>query len=38
MVVCMADGSGRFVAESIDAATFAALLTAKGGDMVSGDY
>ncbi len=38
MVVCMADGSGRFVAESVSADVFAALLTAKGGDMVSGDY
>jgi prepilin-type N-terminal cleavage/methylation domain-containing protein len=38
MVICMADGSGRFIAESIDAATFAALMTAKGGDMPGSDY
>jgi len=38
MVVCMADGSGRFVAESISASVFAALLTAKGGDITNGDF
>ncbi len=33
MNVCLADGSGRFVRSSVPAATFAALLTAKAGDI-----
>jgi prepilin-type N-terminal cleavage/methylation domain-containing protein/prepilin-type processing-associated H-X9-DG protein len=32
---CMADGSVRFVRQSIPAATFAALVTARGGEAVS---
>ena len=34
--VCMADGSVRFIRESIPAATLAALVTAKAGDIISG--
>jgi prepilin-type processing-associated H-X9-DG protein len=37
MNVCLADGSVRFVTENVNAATFAALLTAKAGDLV-GDF
>ncbi len=37
MNVCMADGSGRFIRSTIAAGTFAALLTAKAGDLVIGD-
>ncbi len=33
MNVCMGDGSGRFIRSSIPAATFAALITAKAGDI-----
>jgi prepilin-type processing-associated H-X9-DG protein len=35
--VCLADGSVRFVSESIDAETFAALCTMAGGEVVSLD-
>jgi prepilin-type N-terminal cleavage/methylation domain-containing protein/prepilin-type processing-associated H-X9-DG protein len=35
--VCMADGSVRFVSESIEAETFAALCTMAGGEVVSLD-
>ncbi|MFM8284980.1 MAG: DUF1559 domain-containing protein [Planctomycetaceae bacterium] len=38
MTVTMADGSARFIADSIAANVFAALLTAKAGDMPGGDY
>ncbi len=33
MNVCMSDGSGRFVRSSVSAAAFAAMLTAKAGDV-----
>lgn len=33
MNVCMADGSVRFVSQSISAATLAALVTAQGGEI-----
>ena len=36
--VCMADGSVRFLSESISPATLAALVTAKGGDIPGTDY
>jgi prepilin-type processing-associated H-X9-DG protein len=38
MNVAMADGSARFIADSIPAEVFAALLTAKGGDSPGSDY
>jgi prepilin-type processing-associated H-X9-DG protein len=38
MNVAMADGSARFIADSIPPEVFAALLTAKGGDQTGGDY
>jgi prepilin-type processing-associated H-X9-DG protein len=38
MNVCMADGSVRFVNSNISAATFAALCTAKAGDLVGSDF
>jgi len=38
MNVGMADGSVRFLRQSISAATFAALLTAKAGDLVGNDF
>jgi hypothetical protein len=38
MNVAMADGSARFIADSILAEVFAALLTAKGGDQTGGDF
>jgi prepilin-type processing-associated H-X9-DG protein len=38
MNVCMADGSVRFLRSSIPAAAFAALLTAKAGDLVNNDF
>jgi prepilin-type processing-associated H-X9-DG protein len=38
MNVCMADGSVRFIRQNISAATFAALLTAKAGDIVQNDF
>ena len=37
MNACLADGSVRFVRSSISAASFAALLTAKAGDLVGND-
>jgi prepilin-type N-terminal cleavage/methylation domain-containing protein/prepilin-type processing-associated H-X9-DG protein len=37
MNVCLADGSVRFLGETINPATFAALLTARGGEVV-GDF
>ena len=36
--VCMADGSVRFISQTISAATFAALVTAQGGDIVGSDF
>lgn len=36
--VCLADGSVRFLRSSISAATFAALCTAKAGDVLGNDY
>jgi prepilin-type N-terminal cleavage/methylation domain-containing protein/prepilin-type processing-associated H-X9-DG protein len=36
--VCLADGSVRFLSESISPATLAALVTAKGGDLPGTDY
>jgi prepilin-type N-terminal cleavage/methylation domain-containing protein/prepilin-type processing-associated H-X9-DG protein len=36
--VLLGDGSVRFVRESIDVQTFAALVTRNGGEVVSGDY
>lgn len=36
--VLMADGSVRFVSQSISAATFAYLVTASGGDIVGGNF
>ena len=38
MSICMADGSSRFIAETISPAVFAALLTAKSGDTPGGDW
>lgn len=38
MNVAMADGSSRYISDSISAAVFAALLTAKAGDHPGGDY
>jgi prepilin-type N-terminal cleavage/methylation domain-containing protein/prepilin-type processing-associated H-X9-DG protein len=38
MNVGLADGSVRFIRSNISAATFAALLTAKGGDIVGNDF
>jgi prepilin-type processing-associated H-X9-DG protein len=38
MNICMADGSVRFIQSSISAATFAALLTARLGDVVGSDF
>lgn len=38
MNVCMADGSVRFVRTNVAAATFAALLTSKAGDIVANDF
>ncbi len=38
MNVCMADGSVRFISTSISAATFAALLTARAGDLPGANY
>ena len=38
MNACMADGSVRFLRQSISAATFAALLTAKAGDLPGSDF
>lgn len=38
MNVAMADGSARFLADSIPPEVFAALITAKGGDQTGGDY
>jgi prepilin-type processing-associated H-X9-DG protein len=38
MNICMADGSVRFIQSNISAATFAALLTARLGDVVGSDF
>lgn len=38
MNVAIADGSVRFLGETIDAATFAALVTPRGGEVVGGDF
>lgn len=38
MNVVMADGSVRFVAETISAATFIALLTPRGGEVIGPDF
>jgi prepilin-type N-terminal cleavage/methylation domain-containing protein len=35
MAVCMADGSTNFMSNEINAATFAALLTPRGGEVIS---
>jgi prepilin-type N-terminal cleavage/methylation domain-containing protein/prepilin-type processing-associated H-X9-DG protein len=37
MNVCMADGSGRFIRTTVSAAVFAALITAKAGDLPGTD-
>src|SRR5262249_7681520 len=36
--VCMAAGSARFISETISAATFAALVTARAGDLLGNDF
>jgi prepilin-type N-terminal cleavage/methylation domain-containing protein/prepilin-type processing-associated H-X9-DG protein len=36
--VAMADGSVRFIRKDVPAATLAALVTARGGEVISGDY
>jgi prepilin-type processing-associated H-X9-DG protein len=36
--VCMADGSVRFIAQSVSAATLAALVTARSGDIPGNDW
>ena len=36
--VCLADGSVRFIRESIAPSTLAALVTANGGDILPGDF
>jgi len=36
--VCLADGSVRFVNKSITAATFAALITKQGGEVIGSDW
>jgi prepilin-type N-terminal cleavage/methylation domain-containing protein/prepilin-type processing-associated H-X9-DG protein len=38
MNVCLADGSVRFIRASVSPATFAALLTAKAGDIAGNDF
>jgi hypothetical protein len=38
MNVSMADGSARFISESISAATFAALVTPRGGEVIDSDF
>lgn len=38
MNIGMADGSVRFITESVSAATFAALLTPRGGEVIPGDF
>ena len=38
MNACMADGSVRFIRQTIGAATLAAIVTARGGEVVSGDF
>lgn len=38
MNVCMADGSVRYISENVSAATLAALVTAKGGDLPGTDW
>jgi prepilin-type N-terminal cleavage/methylation domain-containing protein/prepilin-type processing-associated H-X9-DG protein len=38
MNICLADGSVRFIQSGISAATFAALLTPRGGDIVGSDF
>lgn len=38
MNVCLADGSVRFLRSTISAATFAALCTARAGDILGSDY
>jgi prepilin-type N-terminal cleavage/methylation domain-containing protein/prepilin-type processing-associated H-X9-DG protein len=38
MNICMADGSVRFLSESVTAATFAALLTPRGGEVIGSDF
>ena len=36
--VCMADGSVRFLQQSINAASLAAIVTARGGDLPGNDW
>jgi hypothetical protein len=38
MNVCLADGSARFISQSISAATLAALVTARGGDIPASNF
>jgi prepilin-type N-terminal cleavage/methylation domain-containing protein/prepilin-type processing-associated H-X9-DG protein len=38
MNVCLADGSARFISQNISAATFAALLTPRGGEVIPSDF
>ncbi len=38
MNVCLADGSVRFVTKSISAASFAALITGRAGDIPGSDW
>jgi prepilin-type N-terminal cleavage/methylation domain-containing protein/prepilin-type processing-associated H-X9-DG protein len=38
MNICMADGSVRLISSNVSAAAWAALLTARGGDLVPGDF
>jgi prepilin-type processing-associated H-X9-DG protein len=35
--IAMSDGSVRFLSQSISAATFAALLTPRGGEVIGAD-
>jgi prepilin-type processing-associated H-X9-DG protein len=38
MNIAMADGSARFLSQNISAATFAALLTPRGGEVLGADF